>query len=281
VLERREFLLSQSALAGAAVEVRSVSLSADPMAGMPVDVTVRLGANAGRAESVLLHHASGAPARFASVPMYDDGGHGDGKAGDGTYGATIPAVSGGTRLRYYVEVRSLKSLGSASFYPSGAEQGALERYVPPRRAASTPVAINELMARNSRSVRDPQREFDDWLEIYNLTGSAVDLSGMYLTDKEEQPRKWRVPQGAVIQPFGFLVIWADEDVEAGEGLHAGFRLSASGETLTLVDVDARGNQILDSVRFGPQEQDVAIGRYPDGTGDFARVRATPGKRNAP
>jgi hypothetical protein len=40
----------------------------------------------------------------AATPMYDDGAHGDGPAGDGTYGATIPshAYQPGEMVRYYV-----------------------------------------------------------------------------------------------------------------------------------------------------------------------------------
>jgi Calcineurin-like phosphoesterase len=37
-----------------------------------------------------------------TVPMYDDGAHHDGAAGDGVYGAQIPAYPLGTRVLYYV-----------------------------------------------------------------------------------------------------------------------------------------------------------------------------------
>lgn len=37
-----------------------------------------------------------------TVPMYDDGSHGDGSAADGTYGATIPAQAAGQLVRYKV-----------------------------------------------------------------------------------------------------------------------------------------------------------------------------------
>ncbi|MCE5228217.1 DUF1566 domain-containing protein [bacterium] len=38
----------------------------------------------------------------ATVPMYDDGAHGDGAAGDHVYGAQIPAFATGTTVHYYI-----------------------------------------------------------------------------------------------------------------------------------------------------------------------------------
>jgi hypothetical protein len=213
--------------------------------------------------------------------MADDGAHGDGAPRDGLYGASIPAVPGGSRVRYYVEARALRSLGSSSFFPPAAERAALSVRVPLRAAASTDVVINELMARNTSTVRDPQREYDDWIELANTSDRTVVLDGMYLTDNEEEPRTWRFPSGVSIPAGGYLLVWADEDVDAAAGLHAGFRLSADGELVMLVDTDERGNQMLDQVRFSAQEADAAAGRYPDGTGAFGPVRATPGRRNEP
>lgn len=52
------------------------------------------------------------------LPMLDDGLHGDGEAGDGVYGATIPAgvASPGQMIRYYVTVETQK--GAMSRWPN-------------------------------------------------------------------------------------------------------------------------------------------------------------------
>lgn len=145
-----------------------------------------------------------------------------------------------------------------------------------------PVVINELMADNDNTVPDPQGDYDDWLELYNRTDNPIMLTGMYLSDKEDNPTKWRFPEGTEIPANGFLIVWLDEDHNdetATEELHANFKLSKSGETVLLVDTDANGNQVLDSVTFGEQEADVAYGRIPNGTGEFETVVATPGAAN--
>lgn len=141
------------------------------------------------------------------------------------------------------------------------------------------VVINELMADNDTIFADPQGDYDDWLELHNLTDSAIVLTGMYLTDKADDPRKWEFPKDTEIPANGYLVVWLDDDEDASEGLHANFKLSKSGETARLVDTNARGNEVLDSIVFGEQETDTAYGRLPDGTGDFQVVQATPGAPN--
>ena len=143
------------------------------------------------------------------------------------------------------------------------------------------VVINELMADNDNTIADPQGDYDDWLELHNLTDSPVVLTGMYLSDKEDNPTKWAFPENTEIPANGYLIVWLDEDGEdAPDGLHANFKLSKGGEIVMLVDTDANGNQVLDSITFGEQETDVAFGRWPNGTGEFQVVAATPGAENS-
>ncbi|MYK20228.1 lamin tail domain-containing protein [Candidatus Poribacteria bacterium] len=139
------------------------------------------------------------------------------------------------------------------------------------------VVINELMADNDNTIPDPQGDYDDYLELHNLTDSAVTLTGMYLSDKEDEPMKWAFPENTEIPANEYLIVWLDEDINDVEGLHADFKLSKSGEIVTLVDTD--GIQVLDSITFGEQETDIALGRLPNGTGDFQVVAATPGAEN--
>ena len=145
-----------------------------------------------------------------------------------------------------------------------------------------PVVINELMADNDNIIADPQGDFDDWLELYNTSNSPVVLTGLYLSDKEDNPTKWQFPDNTEIAANGYLIVWLDEDhddEEATEGLHANFKLSKSGELVLFVDSDTEGNEVLDSVVFGEQETDTAYGRLPNGTGEFQVVLPTPGEAN--
>ncbi len=148
-------------------------------------------------------------------------------------------------------------------------------------AAGVPVVINEFMASNSSFLQDPQGQYDDWLELYNMGDEPVDVAGMYLTDDRSESRLWRIPGGdpslTTIGPKGFLLIWADGDGE-DPGLHAGFGLRAGGDEIHLFDSD--GITLIDSISFGPQYVDLSYGRYPDGSGELRlMVLPTPGEEN--
>jgi len=151
-----------------------------------------------------------------------------------------------------------------------------------RFSADGPIAINEILASNRSAVEDPQGDYDDWVELYNPSLVAVDVGGMYLTDDTSQPTKWQFPLNAAetttIAPGGYLLIWADGDTTS-IGLHAGFKLAADGEELSLIAAD--GTTVIDSIEFGPQVVDVSYGRYPDGDPNLRYMsEPTPGASNA-
>jgi hypothetical protein len=139
------------------------------------------------------------------------------------------------------------------------------------------VVINEFMADNGGSVRDPQGDADDWIELYNPAAAAVNVSDWYLTDDLAQSRTWRIPSGTVIPGRGFLVIWADND-EGASGLHASFSLRAGGEEIGLYGAD--GSTLMDSVIFAEQIRDQSYARYPDGGPTWQFVdQPSPGTSN--
>ena len=152
--------------------------------------------------------------------------------------------------------------------------------VPAASADGVP-SINELMAANSSFLSDPQGDFDDWIEIANPSRLPVDLGGMYLSDAGDDLTRWQFPQDrpdvTTIPAGGYIVVWADRDMDQTE-LHAMFKLGADGGELYLVDVD--GVTVLDSVEYGPQRADISYGRYPDSNGPWRLLGVpTPGTAN--
>ena len=146
-----------------------------------------------------------------------------------------------------------------------------------RRPAPILVVVNEVMASNRQTLADPQGEYDDWIELYNTGGIAVEVGGCYLTDDLALPTKWQIPAGVTIAAHGYLVVWADGQV-ADLGLHAGFRLNDEGEEVGLFA--ANGTTLIDSISFGPQQADVSYGRVPDGGLGLRTIASpTPGAAN--
>ena len=133
------------------------------------------------------------------------------------------------------------------------------------------IYINEWMAANTGFIVDPtDGAFDDWFELYNPNASAVDLTGYVLSDKlAGTSGRWNIPVGTTIPARGFLFIWADEDTGQNAtdpaALHAGFKLSQSGEAIGLFAPDGT---LVDSVTFLGQTNNVSQGRWPDGNANL-------------
>ena len=267
--ERREFLLNHPEINSPTASIQSVSQPDNPLANRSVQITAEIGADI-KIDAVILYYAVGRLAPFESVPMFGNGS---------AFTGEIPATPAGTKVRYYIEARTVESNGTTIFSPAKTEFGALTYRVSAPVAESTPIVINELMPNNTGSITDPQGEHDDWIELHNLSDDEVNLSGMYMSDNANNPRKWAFPENTILPPHDYLIVWADEDSKDLPGLHANFKLSRRGEIVMLIDTDAYGNQMLSSVEYGEQKKDVAIGRFPNGIGDFKPLAMTPGKRN--
>ena len=269
VEERGEYLFNHPEINKPTPTIASISKPKAPMANQPVQITAEIDRDVD-VSAVILYYADGRLASFQSVPMSKNGA---------VYVGEIPAFPAGKKIRYYVEARSAESHGATTFFPAQTEFAPLTYRVTASLADSSPVIINELMASNTKSLADPQGENDDWIELHNVSDYAVELSGMYLSDNQNNPRKWQFPDDTQIAPGGYLIVWADEDGNAESGLHANFKLSKNGETVMLIDTDQRGNQVLDVIKFREQGEDIALGRMPNGVGDFTSIGGTPGKRN--
>ena len=125
------------------------------------------------------------------------------------------------------------------------------------------VVLNEILAHTD----DPVLDF---VELFNTGTVEVDLSGCILTD-DPATNRFRIPTGTRLPARGFL---------AFDQTQLGFALEAVGETVYLLDPEA--TRVLDAVRFGPQENGVALGRTPDGASGWRRLLLpTPGSANTP
>lgn len=99
----------------------------------------------------------------------------------------------------------------------------------------------------------------EWIELFNTTSQAIDLSGWYLTDDNNYPAEEEgnvtLPPGTVIQPGQYLVVnlWAASNFSqwqmpanvqvATVVLGASGSLSNSGDNLVLYDAASGGDRI--------------------------------------
>jgi spore coat protein CotH len=215
------------------------------------------------ADSVFLGFRENPAFRFTRTAMHDDGANGDSVSGDGRYTARLRVGAGNVEYYVYAE-----NSGAGVFCPPRAEHEFLTLPV----AGS--VVINELMADNVRTARDPGGQYEDWIEFCNNSSSAFDLDGCLLTDDSTSLLKWEFPDTS-LGAGQYLIVWADEDTEQ-TGLHANFTLPKSGGTVILSDADGHP---IDRVVFGPQSSDISFGRHPNGTGSYRLMNPTFGAAN--
>jgi hypothetical protein len=111
------------------------------------------------------------------------------------------------------------------------------------------LVINEFMASNdSWDVPGDNGDKPDWIEIYNTGETAIDMGGWYVTDDLEDPAKYQLPTDnaslTTVPAHGFLIIICDG---IGEGMHASFKLSGSGEA---VGISENGTDLNEGFTYG-------------------------------
>ena len=143
---------------------------------------------------------------------------------------------------------------------------------------SAPVVLNELLAAHA-AVVDPSLAVADWVELFNTSTNAYDLSDLSLSDDPDQPRRWVFPPGSTIPPLGYRVIYCDSRV-AASSTNTGFNLDGDGGSLYLFDRANNGGALVDALTYGLQASDFSLGRIPNGTGAWTLNPPTPGAGNA-
>ena len=191
-------------------------------------------------------------------------------------GVTYPALASG---QTYVRLGQYGGNWATSFQPTPALANPAAGSTQTPTQGTGQLLINEIMADNEDTYEDPQEPgtFEDWFEVFNPGTTAVDMSGMYITDNLNNKTKWKVPNGVTIPARGYLVFIADSEAAQGN-LHTSWSLSADGEAVGIFAAD--GMTLIDSYAFGIQQGDVSIGRVTDGDGTWSIFQpATPGRAN--
>lgn len=121
------------------------------------------------------------------------------------------------------------------------------------------VRISEFMASNSRTLLDEDRNYSDWIEIYNSAPEAVLLNGWGLTDSASDLFRWTFPEIQIASGERLVVFTSGKNrSNPTSELHTNFKLSAEGEYLALTSPDGVKRSEF-SPGFPPQYPDVSYG----------------------
>ena len=128
------------------------------------------------------------------------------------------------------------------------------------------VRINELLLKNTYSAIDEDGERSAWVELYNGSSSAVDLSNYALSDNGNRLLKWSLPSRQLEAGAYTLVFLSGKDRKDDGELHTSFKLG-TGETKLYLTQLSTGTYETVNV---PTENssNVSYGLAADGTWQF-------------
>jgi hypothetical protein len=132
------------------------------------------------------------------------------------------------------------------------------------------VVLNEIAA-NTGSLSN------DWIELYNASSETINLQDWYLSDDISELKKWAIP---AVEIARHDYISFDEMTDFHNPTDIGFGLSKSGEQVILSYLPGTfEDRIVDCVRFKAQQENISLGRYPDGGKYWLRMEPSRASAN--
>ena len=183
-----------------------------------------------------------------------------------TGATTIDAVQFGSQVQQRSQGRLPDGATTILSFP-GTDSRAASNWI---RSA---IVINEVLSNGNTPG-------DDFIELHNPTGSAVNIGNWWISDDSFSRRKYQIPAGTSIPAGGFHVIM-DGTYDAGVN---GFSFDSTGDHAVLTAVDGSGNEtgLRDEHEFGAAVGGVAFGRVPvsGGVEFWPQVSVTKGAANS-
>lgn len=146
-------------------------------------------------------------------------------------------------------------------------------------SAKAAIFIAEAVSQNDTLLADEDGDYSDYIALYNGSSGRLSLSGYYLTDKEDKPQKWALPDVSLGAGEYLVVFASGKDRRAAEPYHTNFSLAASGESVYLT---APNGTTASFVTLPAMNADMAYGYVMSGSdqGQYhVFLSGMPGKEN--
>ena len=138
------------------------------------------------------------------------------------------------------------------------------------------VIVNEIMAANVDQFWSPSVNFDGWIELYNPTGEAATMAGIYMSDDPANLKKWKAPSTfGFIPAHGYKVVWFDYTHLCNTNTN--FKLDVDGGTIYISDANG---QLITSQAYPEAMERISYARTIDGGEEWGyTAEPTPGTTN--
>ena len=130
------------------------------------------------------------------------------------------------------------------------------------------VLINEYSCSNISGINDAYGQKEDWIELYNTTGTAINLTGWYLSDKATNLTKWQIPSGTIAANGFKMAFCTKRNLVNGNEYHPNFSLSQTeGDWIILLNPSLI---VVDSFKIVHMtKSDHSVGRTTNGAATFS------------
>jgi gliding motility-associated-like protein len=135
------------------------------------------------------------------------------------------------------------------------------------------VVVNEFCVANY-SDWDQGGDNEDWLELYNPSGAAVNIGGFWLSNEEADPMKWQIPAGTTVNANSYLIVLLSGTGEYNPNqfgyLNTSFRVTqTNGEDVVFSNAGGTILEVYDMATIGSFQGNHSYGRVSDGAANFA------------
>lgn len=130
------------------------------------------------------------------------------------------------------------------------------------------VIVNEFCTANYSDWNPGDEE--DWIELYNPTGSPVNIGGYWLSNEIDDPMKWAFPAGTTINANAYLIVLlsgtGEYDPNQFGYLNTSFRVTqTNGEDIVFSNVGGTILESYDLATMGALMANHSYGRVTDGS----------------
>jgi gliding motility-associated-like protein len=134
------------------------------------------------------------------------------------------------------------------------------------------VVVNEFCVANYTDW-DQGGDFEDWVELFNPSATAVNIGGYWLSNDVADPMKWQIPTGTSINPNSYLIILlsgaGDYDPNQFGYLNTSFRVTqTNGEDVVFSNASGTVLESYDMGSIGSFQANHSYGRVTDGASSF-------------
>ncbi len=119
--------------------------------------------------------------------------------------------------------------------------------------------LNEVSSRNATLYKEDNKDYVDFIELYNTSTTPINLSSWYVTDNKNVPTKWQFFP-ASLAGNSYVTIFADKENSFAwyDSLqHTNFNINVDGDTIYLAN---SAGVIIDSLAMPKLEVNESVGK---------------------